>query len=407
MQDLVSKLVEKNSSKIVLCVLDGLGGLPVDGKTELEAARTPNLDRLSSGASLGLHVPVERGITPGSGAAHLALFGYDPVRNEIGRGVLEALGLGIDLGPSDVAVRGNFATVRYEGDNPVVTDRRAGRLSTEENRRVISRISSVVKEISGVKVSFYPGLEHRFVVVFSFPDQLLERDALVCDTDPQAEGRSPVVPRGENKSSQKTSEIAGDLIDRACEVIRDEPAANYMLLRGFSVRPKLPTFDEAYGLRAGCIAAYPMYRGVSKLLGMDVLEVPGDSIGDEIETLSRNFDDYDFFYLHVKKTDSYGEDGNFGAKMGVIEEFDSLVPKIMELGVDVLAVTGDHSTPSAMKSHSWHPVPLMISSEYCRGGGVADFSESSCLSGDLGIIKATEIMPLLLAHAGRLRKFGA
>ena len=407
MQDLVTKLVQKNSSKIVLCVLDGLGGLPVDGKTELEAARTPNLDRISSDASLGLHVPVERGITPGSGAAHLALFGYDPVRNEIGRGVLEALGLGVELGPSDVAVRGNFATVRYEGDVPVVTDRRAGRLKTEENRRVISRISPAIEEISGVKVSFYPGLEHRFVAVLSFPDRFSESDAFVCDTDPQVEGVAPVRPRGENAGSQKTAEIAGELIDRACEAIRDEPVANYMLLRGFSVRPDLPTFDEAYGLRAGCVAAYPMYRGVSKLLGMDVLEVSGDSIGDEIHALSLNFKDYDFFYMHVKKTDSYGEDGDFRAKVGVIEEFDSLLPEITELGVDVLAVTGDHSTPAAMKAHSWHPVPLMISSKYCRCRGVADFSESSCLSGDLGIIKATEIMPLLLAHAGRLRKFGA
>ena len=407
MQDLVSKLIQKNSSKIVLCVLDGLGGLPVDGKTELEAARTPNLDRISSDASLGLHVPVERGITPGSGAAHLALFGYDPVRNEIGRGVLEALGLGVKLGPSDVAVRGNFATVRYEGDVPVVTDRRAGRLKTEENRRVISRISSAIKEISGVKVSFYPGLEHRFVAVLSFPDQFSESDALVCDTDPQSEGATPIRPWGKNNGSQKTAEIAGELIDRACEAIRDEPVANYMLLRGFSVRPDLPTFDRAYGLRAGCVAAYPMYRGVSRLLGMDVLEVSGDSIGDEIQALSLNFKDYDFFYMHVKKTDSYGEDGDFRAKVGVIEEFDSLLPEITELGVDVLAVTGDHSTPAAMKAHSWHPVPLIISSKYCRCRGVADFSESSCLSGDLGIIKATEIMPLLLAHAGRLRKFGA
>ena len=407
MQDLVSKLIQKNSSKIVLCVLDGLGGLPVDGKTELEAARTPNLDRISSDASLGLHVPVERGITPGSGAAHLALFGYDPVRNEIGRGVLEALGLGVKLGPSDVAMRGNFATVRYEGDVPVVTDRRAGRLKTEENRRVISRISSAVKEISGVKVSFYPGLEHRFVAVLSFPDQFSESDALVCDTDPQAEGATPIRPWGKNNGSQKTAEIAGELIDRACEAIRDEPVANYMLLRGFSVRPDLPTFERAYGLQAGCVAAYPMYRGVSRLLGMDVLEVSGDSIGDEIQALSANFENYDFFYMHVKKTDSYGEDGDFRAKVGVIEEFDSLLPEITELGVDVLAVTGDHSTPAAMKAHSWHPVPLIISSKYCRCRGVADFSESSCLSGDLGIIKATEIMPLLLAHAGRLRKFGA
>ena len=190
-------------------------------------------------------------------------------------------------------------------------------------------------------------------------------------------------------------------------MIRDEPVANYMLLRGFSVRPDIPTFGRAYGLRAGCVAAYPMYRGVSRLLGMDVLEVSGDSIGDEIRALSLNFKDYDFFYMHVKKTDSYGEDGDFRAKAGVIEEFDSLLPEITELGVDVLAVTGDHSTPAAMKAHSWHPVPLMISSKYCRGQGVSDFSESSCLSGDLGIIKATEIMPLLLAHAGRLRKFGA
>ena len=325
-------------------------------------------------------MPVERGITPGSGAAHLALFGYDPVRNEIGRGVLEALGLGVELGPSDVAVRGNFATVRYEGDVPVVTDRRAGRLKTEENRRVISRISSAVEEIAGVKVSFYPGLEHRFVAVLSFPDRFSESDALVCDTDPQAEGATPIRPWGKNKGSQKTAEIAGELIDRACEAIRDEPVANYMLLRGFSVRPDLPTFDRAYGLRAGCVAAYPMYRGVSRLLGMDVLEVSGDSIGDEIRALSLNFKNYDFFYMHVKKTDSYGEDGDFRAKAGVIEEFDSLLPEITGLGVDVFAVTGDHSTPSAMKAHSWHPVPLMISSKYCRCRGMADFSESSCLS---------------------------
>ncbi|MCY3985463.1 MAG: 2,3-bisphosphoglycerate-independent phosphoglycerate mutase [Candidatus Dadabacteria bacterium] len=407
MQNLVSKLTEKNSSKIVLCVLDGLGGLPVDGKTELETAHTPNLDRLVSDASLGLHVPVRRGITPGSGAAHLALFGYDPVHNEIGRGVLEALGLGIELGPSDVAVRGNFATVRYEGDAPVVTDRRAGRLSTEKNKRVISRISSAVGEISGVKVSFYPGLEHRFVVVLSFPEHLSEQQALVCDTDPQSEGAAPIIPRGENDGSIRTAEIAAELIDRACEAISDESVANYMLLRGFSVRPDLPTFDQAYRLRAGCVAAYPMYRGVSKLVGMDVLEVSGNSISDEIRTLSDNFREYDFFYLHVKKTDSYGEDGNFRAKVSVIEEFDSFLPEIIELGVDVLAVTGDHSTPAAMKSHSWHPVPVLISSAFCRGGVVEGFSESCCLSGDLGIIEATEIMPLLLAHAGRLRKFGA
>ncbi len=407
MRNIVSKLIEKNSSKIVLCVLDGLGGLPVNGKTELESANTPNLDRISRESSLGLHVPVARGITPGSGAAHLALFGYDPISFEIGRGVLEALGLGIDLGPSDVAVRGNFATVSYEDGAPVVIDRRAGRLSTEENKRILLQVSSKVKEISGVKVSFYPGLEHRFVLVLSFPEPIAESEVLVSDTDPQAEGKSPIIPRARSESSEKTAKIAAELIDKVTAVIKNELKANYMLFRGFSVRPDLPDYETAYGLRAACVAAYPMYRGVSKLLGMNVLQVSGDSIADEIETLSSNFKDYDFFYLHVKKTDSYGEDGNFEAKASVIEQFDSLLPKIADLKPEVLAVTGDHSTPASMKSHSWHPVPLMISSKYCRKTAAKNFSESQCLSGDLGIINATEIMPLLLAHAGRLRKFGA
>lgn len=407
MQELVMKLVQKNSSKMVLCVCDGLGGIPVDGKTELEAASTPSLDALCRTSSLGLHVPVARGVTPGSGAAHLALFGYDPVENEIGRGVLEALGLGIDLGPSDVAVRGNFATVRYEDGVPVVADRRAGRIGTEESGKIISRISSEVREIDGVRIALHPGLEHRFVAVFSFPGPVVATDALVGDTDPQAEGASPLEPEAGNAASEKTAGVARKLVDRACAVIRDEPAANYMLFRGFSALPDIPGFGEAYGLRAACVAAYPMYRGVSKLLGMDVLEVPGDSIEDEVETLVRNYGDYDFFYVHVKKTDSYGEDGDFGAKAGVIERFDSLVPRITGLGPDVFAVTGDHSTPAAMKAHSWHPVPLMISSEYCRGGYAEGFSESGCAGGDLGIINATEIMPLLLAHSGRLKKFGA
>ncbi len=407
MRHIISKLARRSSSKIVFCVLDGLGGLPVGGRTELETAATPNLDRISGRASLGLHIPVARGITPGSGAAHLALFGYDPVEDGIGRGVLEALGLGIDLGPTDLAVRGNFATVRYEGNLPVVIDRRAGRISTEENRRILSGIASSVRNFSGIDVNFYPGLEHRFVAVFSFPRPLSEDAALVCDTDPQTEGATPVRPAGENAASQKTAEAASEIIDSVCAVIKSEPAANYMLFRGFSVRPSIASYEEVYRLRAACIAAYPMYRGVSKLVGMDVLGVPGDTIGDEIDALHRNFSDYDFFYMHVKKTDSYGEDGDFEGKVKVIEEFDSLVPGIEELGAAVFAVTGDHSTPASMKSHSWHPVPLMISSKNCRISRSSGFSEVSCSGGDMGILNAAEIMPLLLAHADRLRKFGA
>ncbi len=407
MQHIISKLARKSSSKIIFCVLDGLGGLPVNGRTELEAAMTPNLDSISKHASLGLHIPVARGITPGSGAAHLALFGYDPVENEIGRGVFEALGLGIDLGPTDLAVRGNFATVKYKGDIPVVTDRRAGRISTEENKRILSKVTAAIKDVSGINVSFYPGLEHRFVAVFSFPHPLSEKDALVCDTDPQIEGVSPIRPAGGNSASQKTADTVSKVIDSVCAIIKNETVANYMLFRGFSVRPSIASYEKAYLLRAACVAAYPMYKGVSKLVGMDVLEVSGDKIRDEVDALRRNFSDYDFFYLHVKKTDSYGEDGNFEAKVKVIEEFDSLVPRITELGAAVFAVTGDHCTPASMKSHSWHPVPLMIGSENCRISRSTGFSETSCLGGDMGILSATEIMPLLLAHAGRLDKFGA
>lgn len=407
MQEVISKLIEKNDKKIVLCVLDGVGGLPLNGKTELEAANTPNLDELCNSSSVGLHTPVARGITPGSGAAHLGLFGYDPLTYEIGRGVLEALGLGIELGPNDLAIRGNFATVKYGDDTPIVTDRRAGRIATEENERIIGKLSDQINEIDGVKVTLYSGLEHRFVVILTFPERLKEGSDLISDTDPQKVGESPIITKGENKDSQKVAEIIKKFVDKTGEILRDEVNANYTLLRGISIYPHLASYDEAYGLRASCIATYPMYKGVAKLVGMDVLDVSENSIASEIDTLKNEFDNYDFFYIHVKKTDSYGEDGNFEAKAGVIEEFDKLVPEILKLDPDVFVVTGDHSTPSTMKAHSWHPVPILINSKYYRGTKLKGFYESECNKGDLGIIKAIEIMPLLLAHSGRLAKYGA
>jgi len=407
MQNLIKKLINKNSKKIVLCVLDGLGGLPKEGKTELEAASTPNLDKLADVSSCGLHLPVARGITPGSGAAHLGLFGYDPLHYEIGRGVLEALGLGIDLGPNDLAIRGNFATVEYKDGNPVVTDRRAGRIPTEENKRIISKLSENIENIDGVKASFYPGMEHRFVLKLTFPEKIPDGGDLINDTDPQETGKKPLKAAGENKQSENAAIVLNKFINKIAEVIKEEEKANYTLLRGISVYPHLNTYDEAYGLRAGCIATYPMYRGVAKLVGMDVLEVKVNSIASEVETLKREIDNYDFIYFHVKKTDSYGEDGNFDGKAGVIEEFDTLVPEIMSLIPDVFVVTGDHSTPSTMKAHSWHPVPIMINSAYPRLGSASGFSETACNSGSLGIIKSVEIMPLLLAHSDKLKKYGA
>lgn len=403
----IKSLKQKNSSKIVLCVLDGLGGLPVNGKSELEFASTPNLDVISKHSALGLQHPVSVGITPGSGAAHLGLFGYDPLVYDIGRGVLEVLGLGLEMTSHDLAIRGNFATVEYEDGKPIVTDRRAGRISTQENQRITEKIRSNIDEIHDVKVSITSGLEHRFALILSFPLSLPETSDDIPDTDPQEVGKSPIIPKGRNLTAQKVAKELEKIINEIVEVIKDEKKANYILLRGISTFPKLPTYEDRYGLNAGCIATYPMYKGVSKLVGMEVLEVKGDSIESEVDTLIRDYDSKDFFYMHIKKTDSYGEDGNFEAKAKVIEEFDAQLPRILKLSPEVLLITGDHSTPAAMKAHSWHPVPVLLQSKHCFGNNSSGFSENGCRAGELGIFKSTDLMPLMLAHGGRLKKYGA
>ncbi len=407
MNNVIRELINKNNTKIVFCVLDGLGGLPKDGKTELEAADTPNLDELAKKSSCGLHIPVARGITPGSGVAHLALFGYDPFVHRIGRGVLEVLGLGVGLDENDLAIRGNFATAIYQDGLPVITDRRAGRIPTKENKRIVGLLSEQIKHIDGVKISFYSGIDHRFALKLTFPEKIATGGDNINDTDPQEAGLSPLIPNGSTQEALKPARVITKLISRIAEKIRNEKKANYVLLRGISVRPYLDPYKDAYGLKAGCIAAYPMYRGVAKLVGMEVLQVSDKTIAGEIETLKGSMDNYDFIYLHIKGTDSYGEDGNFDGKVGVIEEFDSSVPEIMHLDPDVLVVTGDHSTPSIAMSHSWHPVPIMINSKYSRLSNIKGFNETECNKGSLGIIKSTDIMPLLLAHSGRLKKFGA
>lgn len=407
MFDIISRLKEVNNSKIILCVLDGLGGLPVSGKSELEHAKTPNLDSLSVNSALGLHKPVETGITPGSGAAHLGLFGYNPLTFDIGRGVLEVLGLGLEMGPNDVALRGNFSTVKYVEGRPVVTDRRAGRIPTDENRRITEKIRSKIDKIKDVKVSITSGMEHRFALILTFPEKMDSESGRINDTDPLEVGRSPLIPLGENKASEKVAMVLKQLVDEISLIIKDEEIANYILLRGISVFPSLPSYKDIYGLSAGSIAAYPMYRGVSKLVGMEVLEVEDSTIKSEVDTLIREYQNKDFFYMHIKKTDSYGEDGNFDGKAKVIEEFDSQLPRILDLKPDVLLITGDHSTPAAMKSHSWHPVPVMLNSKYCFGNNNDGFSENSCRHGELGIFKSTELMPLMMAHAGKLKKYGA
>jgi len=406
--DILKSLLKKSESKILLIVLDGIGDLPLkNGKTPLEAAKTPNLDFLAKKSALGLHIPVDYGITPGSGPGHLGIFGYDPLKINIGRGVLEALGIGIELRETDVAIRGNFATVKYENGVPIVVDRRAGRIPTEENKRLINYLSSHVSKIEDAQVILQSGREHRFVVVFRFPYKVSSEVETINDTDPQVSGKPPLKPEGKGEIAERVSRIAETFSQKVAELLKNELKANYALLRGFSVRPDLETFEEKFGLKACCIATYPMYRGLASLVGMKIIDFEGETIKDEIETLKREWQNFDFFFLHIKKTDSAGEDGNFELKTKIIEEFDSLLPEILALNPSVFCITGDHSTPCVLKAHSWHPVPVLIYSPYVLGETSERFTEREALKGELGIFYAYKLMPLLLAHAGKLKKYGA
>lgn len=403
MQELIKPLIQKNGTKIIMVVLDGIGGLPnASGKTELEVAQTPNLDALARRSACGLHIPVAHGITPGSGPGHLGIFGYDPIECQIGRGILEALGLGLNVRKTDVAVRCNYATF-IDG---LITDRRAGRIATEKSKVLTDKLQNELGNIDEAELIFAPGMEHRFAVIMRFPEPLEPDAAFISDTDPQKENKPPLYPSALTKNSERVSRIAEKLINKAHEILKAETKANYILTRGFSNMPHIPTFSDAFGLNAIAIATYPMYRGLAKLVSMETPALEG-SVEDEINFLKQKYNDHDFFFMHVKKIDSYGEDGNFEGKAARIEEFDKLLPQILELKPDALIITGDHSTPSVMKGHSWHPVPVLIHSPYVLGNVCESFSERQFLKGELGILPAVNIMPLALAHAGRLKKYGA
>ena len=398
-QDLMRRLHIKNQNKIVLLVGDGLGGLPrtPGGKTELESANTPHLDALAQRGVSGLSLPVLPGITPGSGPGHLGLFGYDPLRYEIGRGVLEALGVDFDLGPNDVAIRGNFCSVDEQGN---ITDRRAGRIDSQTGARLVEKLTAV--KIPGVEVFVRPVKEYRLVIVFR--GEGLQGD--VEDTDPQRTGVPPLEPRARNAASERTANICRQFIEQAREILKADFPANLLTLRGIANKPDIPTFEEIYGLKAAAIAVYPMYRGLARLVSMDVLDA-GQTIDDQMSRLEQVWDDYDFFFIHYKYTDSSGEDGNFDLKVRRTEELDAAIPRITALNPSVLMVTGDHSTPSKLKSHSWHPVPVVLAADTARFDGRQKFGESDCLQGGLGQFEAKHLMPLAMAHAGRLEKFGA
>ena len=398
---LIKDLVENTPSRILLVVADGLGGLPMEpgGPTELEAARTPNLNALARSSSLGLLEPVGPGITPGSGPAHLALFGYDPVKYNIGRGVLEGLGIDFRLTGRDVAARFNFATVDGEGK---LTDRRAGRLSTEENRRLVQKLRDGIAPPPGCGIFIETVKEHRGLLV-------LRGDGLcgaVHDTDPQELGVPAIPARALVPEAEKTAALVNEIIAQAMKVLAGENKGNAILLRGFAKHEPLPTMADRYGVEAFAVAQYPMYRGLARLVGMTVAPHTA-STAEDLDALARNFSAHTFFYLHFKKTDSCGEDGDFAAKVKAIEELDGMIPARAALKPDVLAVTADHSTPCRLAMHSWHPVPLLLHSPYCRTSGAQRFTENACGAGALGLRPSVSLMPVLLAHARKLIKFGA
>lgn len=402
--ELVKSLHMPAETKIVHLVMDGLGGLPRDpqGKTELETAHTPHLDALAGQGQLGLAVPIGPGITPGSGPAHLALFGYDPVKYEVGRGVLSALGIGFDLQPGDVAARGNFCTVDDQG---LITDRRAGRIPTEIGQQLVTLLRDI--QFPGVEVFVFSEKEYRFVLVIR-PAAGQTLVANVQDTDPQRTGVPSLPALAQDKASEPTADLINAWVAAARDILRDHAPANSVNLRGIARDPGLPQFEDVFGLRAGAIATYPMYRGVARLVGMDVLPVQGEDVESEVETLRAHWSEYDYFFFHVKKTDSAGEDGDFMRKVSIIEHVDEVViPAIMDLKPDVLIVTGDHSTPAVLKSHSWHPVPTMLWSRTCLPDGATSYGERACARGSLGVFPATNELPLALGHARRLNKYGA
>jgi 2,3-bisphosphoglycerate-independent phosphoglycerate mutase len=398
-EEVLQSIAVQTESKLLMVVIDGIGGLPVRGKTELEAAKIPNLDRLTSKSICGLIDPISYGITPGSGPSHLALFGYDPFRYEIGRGVMEALGIGLKLTKDDLAARGNFATMDEKG---IIVDRRAGRISTEKNREICQFLQNKIKEVDGVRIFIHPGKEHRFVVVFQ--GEALRDD--LTDADPQKEGLGAKGTEGLSPEAQRTAAIVNDYIRKSTEVLMPYHPANTVLLRGFSKIPNIPTMSDRFKLRPAAIATYPMYRGLARLVGMEILET-GETIKEEVETLKKNFDRHDFFYLHFKKPDSAGEDGDFITKVKAFEEVDRILPPILRLKPDVLVITGDHSTPSLLKSHSWHPNPILLHSKYVRPDGIRRFTERHCQRGQLGRFPAMDIIPLMLANGLKLKKFGA
>src|SRR5262245_40570507 len=395
----LAELIEAAETKIVLVVMDGLGGYAdAEHGTELEEAATPNLDRLASEGITGLVEPVGPGITPGSGPGHLGLFGYDPQQFELGRGALSAAGLDFELEAGDVAARGNFATLGPDG---AITDRRAGRVPDDDARVLVEKLQSNVS-VPGVEVFFRHEREHRLLVVLR-GERL---DPRLTDTDPQRTGVAPSVVEALDPDAKHTADVVAEIDAQVRATLGDQPKANVVLMRGFDTHRELPSMSSRYGLRSAAIAIYPMYRGIARLLGMDVLGRPAD-LAEQVAITRDAWSDHDYFFVHHKYTDSAGEDGDRARKIAAIETLDAAMPELLALNPDVVVVSGDHSTPSQIAAHSWHPVPALLWGEHSGRDDTSQFGERWCAHGMLGIRPTKDLMPIMLATAGRLTKYGA
>ena len=405
LDEMYDKLTLPTKAKIALVVLDGVGDIATKENgflTPLEAAKTPIMDKLSREAIQGRMTPVAPGVTPGSGPGHLALFGYDPVDTQVGRGVIEALGLGLELKAGDVAARANFCSLDADG---LVTDRRAGRIETEECERLCAILSKKIKKVSNTQIIIQPGKGHRFVVIFRGTGM----EGPLNDTDPQREGlpiaeSTPLDPS--SKKAQKAAKLIKAFYDKALPILKDERPANGFLMRGIAHQPDIPTFEERYKLKAACLAVYPMYKGLAQLVGMDKVEGP-QSISEQFNRYLEEYDNYDFFFIHYKYTDMYGEDGNFEAKKKAIEELDEALPILLQKRPDVIAITGDHSTPCPMKGHSWHPQPVLLTSAFSGSDKLDRFTETGANIGSMGVFDAKFLIRPMQAHAMMFDKYGA
>lgn len=399
--ELIDKLTTKNDKKIIFLIMDGLGGLPQSpgGQTELEQALTPNLDRLAVSGTCGLLDPVGYGVTPGSGPAHFALFGYDPVKYNVGRGLLSAAGLDFPMAEGDLYMRANFATVDAKG---LITDRRAGRLDTEKNEAICRKLQEKIVLSSGIQVFFRTEKEHRALVVLRGTEFCEE----IAETDPQKTRLAPLEPVELTPQAKNTAAIMRELTEKMKNVLAEEEKANAILLRGYARYRRFPSMAERFGLNPLAIAGYPMYKGIARLLGMK-LACETNTVEEEIQALQDNYQAHDFFFIHIKYTDSRGEDGQFAEKVKVIEKVDTLLPEICALNPDVLVVTGDHSTPAVLSGHSWHAVPVLLSAVNCRPDLATSFGERACITGGLGRMPMKSLLGVALAHAGKLEKFGA